>query len=64
MSDPRAVYELLHDYAAIPDPVREVVIGPIWSLCRTDRGVGLAMSPQIPTRTLAWPGTLCGRPVA
>lgn len=62
--NPRAVYELLNDYAARPDPVREVVIGPIWTLCRTDLGVGLAMSPQIPTRTLAWPGTLCGRPVA
>ena len=64
MSHPRAVYEILADYAARPDPVREVVIGPVWTLCRTDQGVGLAMSPQVPTRTLNWPGTLCGRPVA
>jgi len=61
---PQALYELLTDYASPPDPVREVVIGPIWTLCRTDRGIGLAMSPQIPTRTLSWPGTLYGRPVA
>ncbi|HYE37481.1 DUF364 domain-containing protein [Methylocaldum sp.] len=64
MINPRAIYESLIDYASLPDPVREVVIGPIWTLCRTDRGIGLAMSPQIPTRTLEWPGTLCGRPVS
>jgi hypothetical protein len=55
---------MLADYASRPDPVREVVIGPVWTLCRTDRGLGLAMSPQVPTRTLHWPGTLGGRPVA
>ncbi len=58
------IYDLLLDYAAIPTPVREVVIGPIWTLCRTERGSGLAMSPQVPTRTLPWSGTLAGRPVA
>lgn len=58
------IYNLLLDYASVPDPVQEVVIGPIWTLCRTERGAGLAMSPQIPTRTLPWPGTLKHRPVA
>jgi uncharacterized protein (DUF4213/DUF364 family) len=64
VAHPWQLYDLLLDYAALPDPVREVVIGPIWTLCRTDRGAGLAMSPRIPTRTLAWSGTLAGRPVA
>jgi uncharacterized protein (DUF4213/DUF364 family) len=60
---PWQIYDLLIEYASAPDPVEEVVIGPIWTLCRTERGIGLAMSPQIPTRVLDWSGTLCGRPV-
>lgn len=63
MSSPWQIYELLIDYASAPDPVEEVLIGPIWTLCRTERGIGLAMSPRIPTRTLDWSGTLRGRPV-
>lgn len=55
------IYDLLIDYASIPEPVEEVIIGPIWTLCRTGRGLGLAMSPQSPSRVLAWSGTLCGR---
>jgi uncharacterized protein (DUF4213/DUF364 family) len=60
---PWQLYDLLIEYASAPDPVEEVIIGPIWTLCRTGRGVGLAMSPQVPTRVLDWSGTLCGRPV-
>ncbi len=55
------LYDLLLDYAGSPDPVDEVIIGPIWTLCRSGKRAGLAMSPQIPTRTLAWPGSLTGR---
>lgn len=58
-----SLYEILLDYAASPDPVVEVVIGPVWTLCQTGAGIGLAISPQVPVRTLNWPGTLCGRPV-
>jgi uncharacterized protein (DUF4213/DUF364 family) len=61
---PWSIYDLLLDYASLPDPVEEVAIGPIWTLCRTERGIGLAMSPQVPSRVLEWPGTLCGRSVA
>lgn len=63
MENPRAVYELLLGLAARADPIDEVLIGPIWTLCRAGHGMGLAMSPRLPTRTLPWPGTLCGRPV-
>lgn len=63
MPTPWQIYDLLIEYASAPDPVEEVLIGPIWTLCRTQRGIGLAMSPQIPTRVLDWSGTLCGRPV-
>lgn len=58
-----SVYELLRDYAAQPDPIRELIIGPVWTWCQTDKGIGLAMSPQTVLRTLSWPGTLCGRAV-
>lgn len=64
MSAPWEIYDLLIDYAAVPEPVEEVVIGPVWTLCRTGRGIGLAMSPQSPTRVLDWSGTLTGRPVS
>lgn len=63
MPGPWELYDLLIDYAAVPEPIRELVIGPIWTLCRTERAAGLAMSPQIPTRTLEWSGTLAGRAV-
>ena len=64
MPSPWPLYDLLIEYASAPDPVEDVIIGPIWTLCRTARGTGLAMSPQVPTRTLDWSGTLCGRPVS
>ena len=57
MSSPWELYDLLIEYAAVSEPVAEVVIGPIWTLCRTARGAGLAMSPQTPTRMLEWSGS-------
>lgn len=61
IASPWTLYRLLIEYSAVPDPVEEVLIGPVWTLCRTARGLGLAMSPATPCRTLPWPGTLVGR---
>ncbi|MFM8333746.1 MAG: Rossmann-like domain-containing protein [Candidatus Methylumidiphilus sp.] len=63
MSNPYEIYDLLQDYAAGPEAVREVLIGLVWTYCEADAG-GLAMSPGIPTRTLPWAGQLRGKPVA
>ncbi|MFO1418318.1 MAG: DUF364 domain-containing protein [Methylotetracoccus sp.] len=60
---PGEFYDLLLDYASAPDRVREVMVGLVWTYCRT-RSVGLSMSPGMPSRTLAWAGTLRGRPVS
>jgi len=63
MSNPYEIYDLLQDYAASPSPVREVLIGLVWTYCEAE-AVGLAMSPGIPTRTLPWAGTLRGKAIA
>lgn len=60
MNNPYEIYDLLQDYASSPSPVREVLIGLVWTYCEAD-AVGLAMSPGIPTRTLPWAGTLSGK---
>jgi uncharacterized protein (DUF4213/DUF364 family) len=62
-ASPWSIYERLEEAAAENAHVREVVIGLTWTLCESDRGVGLAMSPSHGTRTLPWPGTLAGRSV-
>lgn len=65
MTDPKRIYELLLDYCGSGALVDHVLIGLVWTLCRNDQGgMGLAMSPGIPTRTLAWPGNLRGNPIA
>jgi len=63
MANPFEIYDLLQDYASGTETVREVIIGLVWTYCEAE-ACGLAMSPAIPTRTLAWPGTLRGKPVA
>ncbi|MGR9086077.1 MAG: Rossmann-like domain-containing protein [Gammaproteobacteria bacterium] len=64
MSDAKRVYELLLDYCSTEAAVDTLMIGLVWTLCRSrENTIGLAMSPGIPTRTLAWPGKLSGRPV-
>lgn len=68
--DPWSLYDGLLDLAQGASwRVLEVVIGLTWTLCRCggpngEEGIGLAMSPGIPTRTLPWSGTLRGRTVA
>lgn len=64
MTSAYEVYDLLQDYAADPVLVDEVVIGLVWTLCRADGASGLAMSPGIGRRTLAFPGSLQGQSLA
>jgi uncharacterized protein (DUF4213/DUF364 family) len=54
------VYELLLDHARSDSRVEAVTIGLVWTLCKAEH-CGLAMSPQLPTRTLPWSGTLVGK---
>lgn len=42
--------------------IEEVMIGLTWTLCRSRQASGLAMSPEVSTRTLPWSGSLAGRP--
>ncbi len=60
MSHPQQVYELLLDSASSDSLVEIVNIGLVWTLCKAGH-CGLAMSPQLPTRTLPWSGTLVGK---
>ncbi len=62
MINPREIYDLLLDSSQTETEVREVIIGLTWTLCRAE-GIGLCMSPGIPTRTLPWSGTLVHRPI-
>lgn len=59
----RSIYELLLERANDETPIEEIIIGLTWTYCQAD-GIGLCMSPAIPTRTLPWPGTLVGRSIA
>jgi hypothetical protein len=63
MDNPERVYDLLLDYANSPEIVENVTIGVVWTLCQAQGKMGLAMSPQIATRTLPWSGTLVGKPL-
>ena len=60
---PRNIYSLLLEASQSATPVREIAIGLTWTLCQAD-GIGLAMSPGKPTRTLPWSGTLANRTAA
>jgi len=60
-----SVYELLLDrVAGTAAAAEDVVMGLVWTLCRGREGMGLAMTPAAAPRTLPWPGTLVGRPLA
>lgn len=62
MNHPQRVYELLLDHAHSKHQVELINIGLVWTLCKA-KHYGLAMSPQLPTRTLSWSGTLVGKPL-
>lgn len=56
----QGVYDLLLDHASSDNSVENVTIGLVWTLCKAGSS-GLAMSPQLQTRTLPWSGTLVGK---
>lgn len=60
---PRTLYDRLLAASRTPARIQEVIIGLTWTLCRAE-GVGLCMSPGVPTRTLPWSGTLTQRTLA
>ncbi|MEA5512041.1 DUF364 domain-containing protein [Crocosphaera sp. UHCC 0190] len=62
MINPKEIYDLLIDYGQTNTPIEEIIIGLTWTLCKA-QGMGLCMSPAIPTRTLSWSGTLVNKPV-
>lgn len=62
--DPWSVYERLLNRVPDVGPVHEMTLGLVWTLCRGERASGLAMTPASAPRTLPWPGTLAGRPLA
>ncbi len=63
MINPQEIYDLLLDYANSTTPLQEVIIGLTWTMCHGE-GMGLCMSPAIPTRTLPWSGTLVNQTIA
>ena len=66
MNNPKHLYELLLDHVSSDARIDRLMIGLVWTLCQRqdDTGFGLAMSPGIPTRTLAWSGSLNGKSVS
>ncbi|MDJ0507990.1 MAG: DUF364 domain-containing protein [Crocosphaera sp.] len=62
MINPKEIYNLLIDYGQTNTSIEEIIIGLTWTLCKAE-GMGLCMSPAIPTRTLSWSGTLVNKPV-
>lgn len=63
MLNPKQIYELLLDYGNSQTVIKEILIGLTWTFCHSE-GIGLAMSPAIPTRTLPWSGTLVNQKIA
>lgn len=60
MKNPWSVYDLLLDKADSTGVIEELILGLTWTRCRV-KSTGLAMSSPIPSRTLAWAGTLQGQ---
>lgn len=65
MANPKRLYELLLDYCSSDAVVDNLMIGLVWTVCQSQgkATAGLAMSPGHATRTLAWSGSLVGKPV-
>lgn len=65
MANPKHVYELLLDHCSSEAVVDDLLIGLVWTICKTQdqAGIGLAMSPGHATRTLSWSGNLTGKPI-
>lgn len=63
MDNPNRVYELLLDVSNGRQHVKRIVVGQVWTVCQAEQS-GLAMSPALATRMLAWAGTLQGKTLA
>jgi len=63
VSHPWEFYDHLIDYAYSHQQIVEAIIGTTWTLCRSESGCGLAMSPPFVTRTLPWSGEIAGMPL-
>ncbi len=65
MTHPKRLYELLLDYCSSDVVIDRLMIGLVWTLCQSkgQTATGLAMSPDVATRTLPWSGTLTGKPI-
>lgn len=61
MTNPKHFYELLIDHANSSAKVTGVCLGQVWTFCKTENSLGLAMSPAQTSRTLSFPGTLVGK---
>lgn len=59
-----AVYDWLLASAAGEAAVESVLLGLNWTLAASGGGCGFAFSPRQVPRTLAWAGSLAGRPAA
>ena len=57
------LYDLLVERVRGTQPLRRMLLGLNWSVAEV-RASGICFSPVDPPRTLAFPGTLAGRPVA
>lgn len=64
MDHPKRIYELLLDHCATDAKAERILIGLVWTLCRSEHATGLCMTPQLLTRTLPWSGDLAGKPLA
>jgi hypothetical protein len=61
---PSAPTDLIVARAAASEArIARLCIGLTWTTCATDEGLGLAMSPGVPSRVLPWPGTVAGRQI-
>jgi len=63
MINPNQIYDILINYANSTTLIKEINIGLTWTIC-VGEGIGLSMSPTIPTRTLSWSGTLVNKNIA
>jgi uncharacterized protein len=65
MANPKYLYELLLDHCSSDDVVDNLMIGLVWTLCKSknDAAIGLAMSPGLAPRPLSWSGSLAGKPI-
>lgn len=57
-----SIYDLIENrLAEDPGRIDRACLGLTWSYCRSEKRLGLAMSPGESCRTLSWPGTLRGK---